>query len=151
MAVWRHIDVRDCFSYVTSLKTIPTLYSKVKWALLCVKRCVVGLADTRLSLSQGQRPGLWVQTLAANRKLELGVPSDKLALEVRGVFGADVQRAGLRKNDIIVGFGGRDEHLTDGQFHAALRLSYFQPGAQLKLRVLRDRRPRELEVGFVKR
>ena len=97
------------------------------------------------------KPGLWVQTLAANRKLELGIPSDKLALEVRGVFGPDVQRAGLQKNDIIVGFGGRDEHLTHGQFHAALRLNYFQPGAQLKLRVLRDRKPRELEVRFVTR
>ena len=93
-------------------------------------------------------PGLWVQTLSEDEKRQLRIPSEKLALKVRGVFGRDVRQAGLKKNDIVTRLGGRDDHLTHGQFHAQLRLDYYRPNAEMELSVLRDGRQKPITVRF---
>ena len=94
------------------------------------------------------KPGLWVQAASDQEKANLGIAKDKLALHVRGIFGADVRRAGLKKGDVIVQFGHETNHHTEGDFHAHLRLNYYTPNAQLPLKLIRDGESIELTVTF---
>lgn len=95
------------------------------------------------------KPGLWVEATEEAKKRKLGIASDKLALTVRGVFGSDVRKAGLKKNDVIVQFGDETNHHAPGEFHAHLRLNYFQPNAKLALRLMRDNKPIAKTVTFI--
>ena len=94
------------------------------------------------------KPGLWVEAADENQKRELGIAQDKLALNVRGVFGNDVRRGGLKKGDVIVQFGDETAHHSEGTFHAHLRLNYYTPNARLPLKVIRDGRSVDLTVTF---
>ena len=71
------------------------------------------------------KPGLWVQAASDQEKSKLGIAQDKLALKVRGAFGKDVRRAGLKQGDVIVQFGDETGYHTEGGFHAHLRLNYY--------------------------
>lgn len=95
------------------------------------------------------KPGLWVQAASNQEKSKLGIANDKLALTVRGVFGRDVRRSGLKKGDTIVQFGDKSAHHSEGDFHAQLRLNYYTPNAKLPLNVIRDGQTKEITVTFV--
>ena len=43
----------------------------------------------------------------------------------RGAFGKEVRQACIRKGDLIVRFGEQTKHHNAGQFHAQLRLNFF--------------------------
>ena len=94
------------------------------------------------------RPGLWVQAADNDDKSRLAIPPDRLALKIRGVFGKEVRRSGLAKGDVIIKFGDRTDHHTEGQFHAQLRLNYFRRNAVLPLAVIRDGRRMDVSVKF---
>ncbi len=94
------------------------------------------------------KPRLWIEVLEAGRKSKLGIGSDRMALKVRGVFGAEVGKAGLERGDIIVRSGKREEHLSAAAFHTDIRLNYFRSGSVLNLRVLRGGRPKDIAVRF---
>lgn len=97
------------------------------------------------------KPGLWIQAANAEEKSKLKIPGDKLALKVRGVFGQDVRRAGLKKGDVITQFGEESAHHTEGQFHAQLRLHYYTRDVKLPLKLIRDGKVMELTVRFPNR
>ena len=97
------------------------------------------------------RPGLWVQAISASEKQAAGIAEGALGLKVRGVFGADVRKHGLKKGDIIVQFGDETTHFSEGEFHAHLRLNYYQPNSKLKLRLLREGKRKQLTVTFANR
>ena len=94
------------------------------------------------------KPGLWVQELSAGEKRKHGVDTDKMALLVKGIFGAQVRKSALKKGDLIVGIDGQSEAATEGQFHANLRLNYYRPGSKADLRVQRDGTERTIAVKF---
>ena len=88
--------------------------------------------------SMPPKPGLWLETGEGRG----------LRLEVRGVFGAAVKRAGLKKGDVIVEVDGRSEPMTESEFHTYVRLTHFESGARMKLRVLRSGKERRITVRF---
>ena len=94
------------------------------------------------------RPGLWVQAANDEERSRLAIPHDRLALKVRGVFGKEVGDSGLKKGDVIIKFGDRTDHHSEGQFHAELRLNYFRPNAVLPLTVTRGDRKMDITVKF---
>lgn len=94
-------------------------------------------------------PGLWIQALTDEEKSDAGIATDKLAMKVRGLFGADVRRSGLKKDDLIVKFGDDSSHHTPGEFHARLRMGYYRPNSKLPLRIVRDGKPMDITVTFV--
>ena len=94
------------------------------------------------------RPGLWVQAAADRERSRLAITRGKLALKVRGVFGKEARDSGLKKGDVIIKFGDRPDHHSAGQFHAALRLHYFRPGAVLPVTVLRGGKQMQITVRF---
>jgi hypothetical protein len=94
------------------------------------------------------KPGLWTENVLPSEKREQGIAPDRLAIEVRGVFGPAVRKAGLKEDDIIVRHGESEKQMTSGEFHSDLRLNYYRPGSVLKLEVLRDGERRKIEVKF---
>ena len=95
------------------------------------------------------KPGLWVEAMGNGEKGKLGIAKDKLALKVRGVFGRDVRRSGLQQGDVITQFADESDHHSEGDFHAHLRLNYYQPNSKLPVNVIREGRPKEIVVTFV--
>jgi hypothetical protein len=93
------------------------------------------------------KPRLWVQSATTEEKRKLNIANDRLALKVRGAFGKEVARE-LKKGDVIVQFGDRSDHHTEGQFHAAVRLNYFRPDSVLPLTVIRGDKQLEVRVHF---
>ena len=94
------------------------------------------------------KPGLWVEATEPSERRRLGIARDKLALTIKGVFGNDVRKAGLKKNDVIIQFGKETERCAPGEFHAHLRLNYFEPNATLELKILRGGKTVEQIVTF---
>ncbi len=94
------------------------------------------------------KPGLWVEAASNQEKAKLGIEKSLLALKVRGVFGRDVRKSGLKKGDVITRFAKETAHHSEGDFHAHLRLNYYKPNAKLPLKLIRDGRARELTVTF---
>ena len=94
------------------------------------------------------KPGLWVDTLAAAKHQAQGLAEDRLALEVRGLFGNDVRKSELKKGDIIIALDGSRKLRTPAEFHEQLRLTHYRPGSIMKLTVIRQRQTREIEVRF---
>ena len=94
------------------------------------------------------QPGLWVVDLSAGERTKLGISKDQLGLKVRGTFGKEVRQQGLKKGDVIIASDGKTDHNTPGEFHANLRLNHFRPNSKLSLTVLRDGRPKDLEITF---
>ena len=94
------------------------------------------------------KPGLWVQAMLDSEKKELGIPTADLGLKVRGVFGKDVRKSGLKKGDVIVQFADQRRHRTEGEFHAQLRLGYYKPNSVLPLQVNRQGKLLDISVEF---
>lgn len=102
----------------------------------------------RASSWYGLRQGLKLDPLPPEQKAERGIPADRMALSVTGMFGTSVQvlgKAGLRKGDVIVAADGKSEAMTETDFLVFLRLQH-GPKDQLKLTVLRGRERKELTV-----
>ena len=94
------------------------------------------------------KPGLWVQTMDRKARAKHRVSVKKLGLMIRGVYGRQVKRAGLRKGDVIIAVDGQDQARTDGEFHEYLRLNHWKPGSKVRLRVLRGSKKVDIAVTF---
>lgn len=89
-------------------------------------------------------PGFGGRLLDADRRAELGVAPGRFAMEVgylvnwgrRAHRGRAAARAGLRRGDVVVSFGGKDDFESFEHLHAwtGLRL---RPGERTKIVVLR--------------
>ena len=94
------------------------------------------------------RLGLWVQAATGEEKDQLQIPPERLALNIKGVFGQEVRKAGFKKGDVIIEFNGHTDHHTEGQFQAYVRLNHYRPNAVLPIKVLRAGEANELRVLF---
>ena len=64
------------------------------------------------------------------------------------MFGEAVRKSGIKKGDIIVSCGERDDLATAGAFHMELRLRYYKPGSVVTLGILRGGAREKLSVEF---
>lgn len=92
--------------------------------------------------------GLYVHRLGAERRRELGVAENHVALEVRGLFRAELERSGLRTGDVIVGYDGCKAVLGALEFESWLRIWHHEPGSVLVLDVRRAGESKRIEVRF---
>ncbi len=102
----------------------------------------------RASSWYGLRQGLQTEALPAAEKRRRGLAPDELALAVKGLYGrgkSALEKAGLRKGDVIVAIDGRPAARTESQFLADLRLRH-GPKDAVKFTVLRGGRRQELTV-----
>ncbi|MEX0939397.1 MAG: Trx7/PDZ domain-containing (seleno)protein [Pirellulales bacterium] len=85
--------------------------------------------------------GLSLEDLPSERRGELGLDDDKLALHVwhLGMYNdhAAALRAGFRKGDILVGFDGRGDRMTESQLIEHSINNHFA-GERVPVTVLRD-------------
>jgi hypothetical protein len=102
----------------------------------------------RTSSWYGLRQGLQTGPLSADEKRKRGLAADALALTVKGLYGrgkVHLEKASLRKGDVIVAIDGRSAARTESQFLSDLRLRH-GPKDVVKLTVLRGDRRQELTV-----
>jgi serine protease Do len=102
----------------------------------------------RASAWYGLRQGLQTEPLSAAEKRRRGLAPEGLALAVKGLYGrgkSELEKAGLRKGDVIVGVDGRSEAMSESQFLADLRLRH-GPKDSVRFTVLRGGRREELTV-----
>ena len=87
----------------------------------------------------GLPPKLGIRThkLKEEERERLGLAPDALALKVLGPPRKDVQKARVKKGDIIVEANGKTEAMTQRQFNVWVKLNY-HPGDQLPIRVIRE-------------
>ncbi len=87
------------------------------------------------------KEGFWAPEISEDRKRELGVALDELALRVKWIPDwSTAHEAGLKEGDVILEVDGSRDRLIPRQLAAYVRLEH-QVGDQLKLTVLRgDRR-----------
>ena len=93
-------------------------------------------------------PRLWIETLPDARRRRLKIPDDRLAFLVRGLWGPQVTRAGIRPGDVILSYDGDHKRCTPGQFHAYVRLNHHRPKSKLELEILRKGSKKKLVVTF---
>ena len=97
--------------------------------------------------------GLKLDALSGERRRELDIAEDKMALLVMhvGQYGphAAAKRAGFQKGDIIVGFDGRDDLLRDGDL-LAYAVNNRKPGERVKVDILRGNRAMQLTLPMQK-
>jgi hypothetical protein len=89
---------------------------------------------------------LYLHKLDAAEREALGIAAEKVALEVRAIFDPRLERYGLEKGDVIVGYDGRTEPLGAPRFHDYVRVHHLKPGAVLELDVLRGGARRKVEL-----
>jgi S1-C subfamily serine protease len=85
----------------------------------------------------GPGGGFWGQKLAAEDRPKLGLRSGGMAVKVMFIWGDHPRRAGIKENDIVVKFDGREDDLTIAQLHAHLNLDR-NYGDRIPLTVRRD-------------
>ena len=97
--------------------------------------------------------GLKLQALSEERRKELDIPDDKMALLVMhvGQYGphAAAKRAGFNKGDIIVAFDGRDDLMRDGDL-LAYAVNARKPGERVQVGILRGDRKMQLSLPMQK-
>lgn len=97
--------------------------------------------------------GLVLESLPVESKEELGVAADKMAFRIKhiGQYNehAAAKRAGIQKEDVIVGYDGRDDLLRETDvFDYAL--SNLRPGERVTLGILRNRKEQNLQIPVQK-
>jgi hypothetical protein len=91
---------------------------------------------------------LWAPELSAEKKAELGLKPDALALEVRWIPNEGAQAAGLKNGDIIVEAGGRTNAMSNNQLNLWVKLNY-QVGDELPIKVRRGAETLSLSIPLV--
>ncbi len=93
--------------------------------------------------------GLKLQALSNERREQLNLPDDQMALLVMhvGQYGphAAAKRAGFHKGDIILAFDGQDDLMRDGDL-LAYAVTHRQAGERVKVNILRGERKMELTL-----
>jgi hypothetical protein len=97
--------------------------------------------------------GMVLEALDAEQRRQHGLSEQSMALRVKSVgrFGAHAaaMNAGLKPDDILVGFDGRDD-LPSEEALFLYALNHKRPGDQVKLSVLRDRQPMSFQIPIQK-
>lgn len=102
----------------------------------------------RASSWYGLRQGLKVEPLSAAAKQAQGIPAEGLALAVKGMFGKGapkLQKAGLKKDDVIIEVDGKSAPMTESQFLVWLRLTH-GPADAVNFTVLRGQQKQQLKI-----
>lgn len=90
-------------------------------------------------------PGVWAPEISAERRKELGIAEDNLALEARYIHKAWSRQSGLRNGDIIIASNGDNTRRAGNQWQANVRLTC-EPGSDLVLTVLRNGEEKEIRI-----
>ncbi len=93
---------------------------------------------------------LWVQGASQAVREKGGVADGRLCLLVRGVFGSEVRKAGLKKGDLITAVGKWRPDVSETVFHQHVRTHYFQKNARIPMTVKRKGRELKLVVKIVR-
>lgn len=96
----------------------------------------------------GLRTGLKTDPLPPPAKQSLGLKPDAMALEIKGIFGKSMpvlQKAGLKKGDVIVAVDGKSDVMNETAFLVHLRTKH-GPKDSVKLTLLRNGQTQELTV-----
>lgn len=101
------------------------------------------------------RPRLrvWMPPLAEAKRRNLGIPEDRLPLEVRWINvqtpgGRSAFEAGLREHDVVVALAGQPINMTPQQLNLQIKLHY-KIGDEVPLTVLRDGKEHEVRIKLV--
>lgn len=93
--------------------------------------------------------GMRLKPIAAEKRQELELPDDQMALEVThvGQYGehATAKKAGFQKGDIVIGFDGRRDLMRESDVFAHVNRNR-KPGNRLKIDLLRGDSQRTLEL-----
>ena len=85
--------------------------------------------------------GMVLEPLSDEERTAQSLPADKLALKIKhvGQYGehARAKKAGLMKDDIVIGYDGRTDLLTETDL-LAYAMQQKQPGDKVAIEVLRD-------------
>ncbi|GIX08119.1 MAG: hypothetical protein KatS3mg115_2522 [Candidatus Poribacteria bacterium] len=92
--------------------------------------------------------GFWAPELSPERRWELGIPEDRMALEVRWIPNEGARRAGLQNQDVIVEADGHRERMSHPELAQYVVLNK-EVGDSLNLIVLRDGKEVSLTVPLV--
>lgn len=93
-------------------------------------------------------PGFGGPLLSAPQKRRLGLPKHAFAMRVGYIVdwgdkahrGRAVKKAGLKKGDVVIGYGGRRDFRSFAHLHAWVVLTR-EVGEEVEIRILRDGRP----------
>ena len=90
--------------------------------------------------------GLWVERADESDRKKHSIADGAMLLEVRGVFGREVKKAGFRRGDLVVGVGKWNVDASEREFAEHTRVNYFNKGAVMQVKVLRKGKERTLTV-----
>jgi len=102
----------------------------------------------RASSWLGLRKGLKTEPLSTEEKTPKGIAADRLALQVKGIYGQGehpAKKAGLKQNDVIVAVDGQSDELDESEFLVNLRLKH-GPRDSVTFTVLREGQRHELTI-----
>lgn len=70
----------------------------------------------------GPSGGFWGQKVSLGKRRDLGLPADKMAVEVTYIWGDWTRRAGIQNGDVVVSVDGLTDDMTIRHLHAHLHL-----------------------------
>ncbi len=91
---------------------------------------------------------LWVEKANKSQRRKAHLKDDELGLDVRGVFGAEVKKAGFRSGDLVVAVGPWHPNVGANDFAQHIRVHYYQKGAKIPITVIRGSRRLTLVAKF---
>lgn len=94
-------------------------------------------------------PGVWAPEITDERRRELNLPGDALALEARYIHKPWAQNSGLRNGDIIIASNGDTTRRKTNEWQMEVRL-HCEPGSNLVLTVLRNGERKEITIPLPK-
>ena len=94
-------------------------------------------------------PGVWAPEIAENRRQQLGLADDQLALEARYIHKPWTRNSGLKNGDIIIASNGDSTRRASNEWQAHVRLNC-EPGSELVLTVLRNGEKEEVRITLPK-
>ncbi|MCA9068422.1 MAG: PDZ domain-containing protein, partial [Planctomycetaceae bacterium] len=97
--------------------------------------------------------GMKLEPLPTEQRARLDISRDSMALLVKrvGQYGphATAKRAGFKEGDIIVEFDGQTDLMTDSDL-LAYGVSHTKPGNRVPVKILRNGRPRVIQLPMQK-
>ncbi|MFT7617382.1 MAG: serine protease Do [Planctomycetota bacterium] len=89
---------------------------------------------------------LWLEPAPKNKRRRAKVADGNMALEVLGVFGDEVRKAGVKTGDVVVGIGTWHPDVGPKDFTQYTRLNFYQRGSKMPLTVVRGKRTLQLSI-----
>jgi S1-C subfamily serine protease len=99
-------------------------------------------------IKQGNYLGAYLEEVTPERVKELGLKEERGAIVMKVVPGSPAERAGLRENDVIVSFNGRQ---VESVRELQRLISETLPGRTVSIEVIRGGKPQKLTATLEKR